>query len=221
MPSLQLANWSVDGNHIEIEGYGSRIPSSKNWLKALRDRTDICNIAVGFSDEGNIKNFLSRKSPAIYVPIHDWQGELVGGYFRSIEGRFHHEHMGSAPFIFPKSREQTDALIIVEGVLDMFSIEVWHPMVFGMGSSSLSSFQLDWLRLMYISGWKPTIIFIYDTDPDNQAGLIGSVKSVKECSKYGIDAYRVPTPYGVKDPGDLYGDERLGSVIDQYLRVIS
>jgi len=221
VPNLSLCKWKVTESHIDIEGYGSRIPSSKNWLKVLKDRRDAVHIVSAFDAEGSIKNFLDRKAPAIYVPLYDWSEELIGGYFRSIEGRFHHEDMGSTPFFFSKSREHSDVVVCVEGMLDLFSVEIWHPTVFGMGSASLSSFQMDWIRLMDVSGWKPTFFFLYDSDPENMAGLNGANKSVELCSKYGIQAYRVPTPYGEKDPGDLYGDQRLGSVIEQYMRVVS
>jgi len=220
MPRLSLLKWKVDGNHIDIEGYGSRIPTSKNWLKVLKDRPNI-PIVKDFDAEGSIQNFLRMKAPAIYVPVKDWAGTLVGGYFRSIEGRYHHEDMGSSPFFFSESREKSDTVVLVEGMLDLYSVELWHPSVFGIGSSSLSLFQIDWLRLMYATGWQPVLFFMYDSDPSNQAGLVGANKSINLCSKHGIQAYRVPTPYGEKDPGDLYGDRRLGSVIDQYMRTVS
>ena len=130
--------------------------------------------------------------------------------------------LGVSPFIFPTDLDK-DArprvIVLVEGMLDLISVQQAYPHVYALGSSALNRFQIEWLRLMRVSGWYFDVLIYTDNDERDQ-GYRAALETARECSKLGIQPNVVRTPFEADDPGALVGDPRFKESVRKTVQAI-
>lgn len=149
---------------------------------------------------------------SLLFPLVDWYGEISGFYLRSIvtKGRYCHS-LGPMPLALSR-KPNPGVLLLVEGIADLLSIEDCSPFTAAMMTNGLNSYQQDWIYLLYKKGFITRVVLIRDNDErsDNRnPGLVGAISISKGLNKLGVPFVHYATPYGFKDPGDMYGDPRI------------
>lgn len=196
---------------------------SPAWIRCLRHYGNLFKFVIGTLN--------GTPAPWLIYPLRNQQRTIDGFYARSIkpaESRapfdFQHYHsFGEIPFFNPDHFQWGPTLFQVEGLLDTLSTGLWCPSVVGNFSNAMNNHQIEWLTERYKEKKFKRIVIIRDHDVKEDGrdpGKVGALASLKKLERIGIPATSVRTPFGAKDPGDLFGSELYGDFINNYLGAV-
>lgn len=182
---------------------------SLSWRKVVESYPQYFAVAAADgSKEYGPDRYLNQRQFALVTNVFDIQCFPVGVYLRSLTDRSHTEEMGTSPFFHAPWFDRGAVLFVVEGYLDMLSVARVCPTVVGCGSNSLTKEQVKWLSMMHKSGVFQAVVVIHDNDEKRadgrKPGMEGAMRSKQYLEEAGLPGMRLPTPFGKKDPGDLY-----------------
>lgn len=159
--------------------------------------------------------------PSILFPFIDFLGRISGFYIRStVSKSTHHHYLGAMPFATSKTPNK-GVLLVVEGLADLLSIHDITPFTAASMSNGLTSYQCDWIYILYKFGFITRVVMIRDNDhrsDKRSPGLTGALASKSKLDKLSVPFIHYTTPFGAKDPGELYGSNEFRRLVTAWTR---